>query len=151
MIPLPDEIHTRSCFKGKLKRWNEDCRRARTKKVRTLKIYLKLKQRRSTVEEIKNAHKDMVSAKSACKKTIAAAKLAFWKASTQAKPGDITSAWRSLRILKSAYNPPDPDLQTADGQKLRTPQEKANGFLDHFLKASLTSSLPEASQEKRKN
>ena len=77
--------------------WNDDCRKARVEKVHAMKMYKRMKHRRCTLKEIEKTHKTMVEAKAACKKTIAAAKLEFWRKSTETRPGEITSAWKRQR------------------------------------------------------
>ena len=86
--------------------WNLACKLAVKKKRKTRQQYLLLKKRQATAQDIQVRHAAMKAANTACKKAIAEAKLQYWKAKAKDKPGDLTTMWQSLKILKRAYNPP---------------------------------------------
>ena len=54
--------------------------------------------------------------------------------------------WKNPKILKRTYNPPEPDLLSSERKLLKTVNEKATAFLEHFSKASSTANLPAAQQ-----
>ncbi|XP_076049513.1 uncharacterized protein LOC143030240 [Oratosquilla oratoria] len=65
----------------------------------------------------------MKQTKALCKKTIAQAKLDYWKNVKKDKL-DLTEAWKRFKEIKSHYSPPDDDLKAPDGRVLRTAEDK---------------------------
>ncbi|XP_076061428.1 uncharacterized protein LOC143037196 [Oratosquilla oratoria] len=120
--------------------WTDACLKAVQEKRRTYHRYLK--------EGTKDAFVSMKKANAECKRTIAGAKLDFWKKSEEDMT-DLTAAWNRLKTLKMRYNPPSRNLTDPDGGILRTPEEKAEGFLRHFARTSSTRSLPENQRRDR--
>eukprot|EP00745_Piridium_sociabile_P037673 TRINITY_DN6865_c0_g1_i3.p1 TRINITY_DN6865_c0_g1~~TRINITY_DN6865_c0_g1_i3.p1 ORF type:complete len:1255 (-),score=165.91 TRINITY_DN6865_c0_g1_i3:139-3903(-) len=91
----------------------------------------------------------MKSTKQNVKKVIATAKLDYWENSVKENRGDLTSAWKNIRILKRQYNPPDKNIVTSEGTTLTTPKEKAVGFANQFAKVSSSSELPPPKRQHR--
>ena len=126
------------------------CKLAVKKKRKAHRQYLLLKKRQVTAQDIQVRHAAMKAANTACKKAVAEAKLQYWEAKAKDKPGDLSTMWQSLKILKKAFYPPDHDLTTPDGRVPQSPEEKAQGFLQHFASASTTAELPMAQQQLRR-
>ncbi|XP_076067748.1 uncharacterized protein LOC143040552 [Oratosquilla oratoria] len=99
--------------------WTENCKEAVEKK--------KLAYQRYRREGSESAHIEMKQTKALCKKTIAQAKLDYWKNVKKDKL-DLTEAWKRFKA--------------PDGRVLRTAEDKAEGLLHHFASASSSASLP---------
>ena len=131
--------------------WNQACKTAVAAKRVACRRYLRLKrQRMVTVDDAQAAFKAMQAAKVACNRTVAAAKRSYWEEAAHKHQHDLPTLWNQVKILKGRYNPPEQDFIDSNGQKLATPLDKANTFLQHFGNASTTACLPQEEQQARR-